>query len=160
MKIKLENNEAAAFHLMYSDTNKHIIIPNVCISNPQNGKSINVMGFVDTGANRSCISSVIVDALGLSPSGKSDILTASGRIETDEFRVNLKFCDTPLSVDDVVVSNVDMNVTDEVIIGMDIITLGDFAISTIDGKVIASMVIPSALKMDLVMFSEVMLRHI
>lgn len=95
----------------------------------------------DTGATNTLISSRIVKALGLKPFGTSGISSVNGIIETNTYLVHVGLPSGS------VVTNVltleDDNEYYEVVIGMDIISQGDFAFSNKDGHSTFSFRIPS-----------------
>lgn len=86
----------------------------------------------DTGASASAISKKVVDSLGLIPTGKGKSSTAAGVVDVDIYTVNILlpckvgFSSMPVSCNDI--GNVD------VLIGMDIISRGDFSITNRNGK--------------------------
>ena len=85
----------------------------------------------DTGATNTLISPRIVKALGLKPFGKSGISSANGIVETNTYLVHVGIPSGS------VVTNIlaleDENDDYEVVIGMDIISRGDFAFSNHEG---------------------------
>lgn len=86
----------------------------------------------DTGATNSIISSDVVDALGLKPTGKSSISSFSGIVETCIYTVDLCF-DNGYKIEGLEVMSGDYCDYD-MLIGMDVINRGEFAISTFGGK--------------------------
>ena len=95
----------------------------------------------DTGATNTLISPKIVKALGLKPFGKSGISSANGIVETNTYLVHVGIPSGS------VVTNIlaleDENDDYEVVIGMDIISRGDFAFSNYEGHSTFSFRIPS-----------------
>lgn len=95
----------------------------------------------DTGATNTLISPRIVKALGLKPFGKSGISSANGIVETNTYLVHVGIPSGS------VVTNIlaleDENDDYEVVIGMDIISRGDFAFSNHEGHSTFSFRIPS-----------------
>lgn len=95
----------------------------------------------DTGATNTLISPKIVKALGLKPFGKSGISSANGIVETNTYLVHVGIPSGS------VVTNIlaleDENDDYEVVIGMDIISRGDFAFSNHEGHSTFSFRIPS-----------------
>lgn len=95
----------------------------------------------DTGATNTLISSKIVKTLGLKPFGESGISSANGIIETNTYLVHVGI---PTGS---VVTNVlaleDENDDYEVVIGMDIISRGDFVFTNHEGHSTFSFRIPS-----------------
>ena len=87
----------------------------------------------DTGASSSAISQRVVDALGLIPTGWGYSDTASGRTKVQKYGVNI-ILPTDVGFPSVEVSCNKMKV--DVLIGMDIISRGDFCITNKGGKTI------------------------
>ena len=108
-----------------------------------NDNKIPIVALWDTGSSYSCISTKLATELKLQPIKKIPLYTSGGYIESDVFNVDLLLGnDIIISVD---VSSVDC-AEDECInflIGMDVITFGDFIISTVDGNVDFSFTIKS-----------------
>jgi uncharacterized protein YchJ len=103
----------------------------------------------DTGATGSVITEKIVKELDLMPTGMTKVSTASGERDVNTYIVSIWL------PNNVVVGNV--KVTEgiihgeyEVLIGMDIITKGDFAITNYDGKTVFTFRFPSAECIDFV----------
>ena len=88
----------------------------------------------DTGASVSCISKPVVAALGLKPTGQRRVLTPHGYAQAGTYLVNIAL---PEDGGDSGFTVFDVEVCDSYIekqgfsalIGMDIITMGDFAVS-------------------------------
>lgn len=102
----------------------------------------------DTGATNSVISPKIVADLGLQPTGKKVCFTAGGQKEMDTYLVAIKLPNG--------VGFPSVNVTEakvqgfDALIGMDIISGGDFAVTAENGKTILSYQYPSAKTIDFV----------
>lgn len=102
----------------------------------------------DTGATKSVISARLVSALGLKPIGKVTICHAQGRTDVNTYLINVLLTNnvgvTFLQVSEGVLSGFDM------LIGMDIISQGDFALSCSKGKTVFSFQLPSTHEIDYV----------
>ena len=100
----------------------------------------------DTGASQSVITESVVSALGLSSSFPSVTLqTANGSREASVYLVNIYFGSvriTGVQVLDAVISDTD------VLIGMDVIGSGDFAITHSDGRTCMSFRAPPGKRID------------
>ena len=98
----------------------------------------------DTGATNCAITPKVIAALGLKPIGKTKVSHADG--DTDGVNVYLP--------NNIVIQNVKVSEcknekdTFGVLIGMDIITLGDFSISNVNNETTFSFRIPSVKKVD------------
>lgn len=100
----------------------------------------------DTGATGSVISQRIIDACGLKPTGMVQAHGVDGIHDTETFLVNIGLPNA------VVVHTVEVTRGKlpgfDALIGMNIITLGDFAVTNKDNKTVFSFRIPSAVTID------------
>lgn len=111
----------------------------------------------DTGATHSAITAKVADDLGLKPTGIAEVLHAKGKSSTNTYLVNISL-PNKVMMGQVRVTEVelipDSNLTDEdqpqILIGMDIIGMGDFAVTNVNGKTIMSFRTPSAREIDFV----------
>lgn len=95
----------------------------------------------DTGATNTLISPKIIKALDLKPFGKSGISSANGIIETNTYLIHVGIATGSVITN--ILALEDDNEDYEVVIGMDIISQGDFAFSNKDGHSTFSFRIPS-----------------
>lgn len=101
----------------------------------------------DTGATGTVVTQAVVDDLGLKPIGLVECHTANGSKQCSVYMVCLML---PNGI------NVDVRGTEgtlegfDVLIGMDVITLGDFSITNLNGKTTMSFRIPSQHEIDFV----------
>ncbi len=102
----------------------------------------------DTGATNSVISQKVVQALGLQPSGRVLVRGVHGESETETFLVNV-FLPNRVVIHGVKVSLGNIGSID-VLVGMDIIGHGDFAVSNAGGKTTFSFRVPSFEEIDFV----------
>ena len=86
----------------------------------------------DTGATNTVISPEVVEALGLKSAGKASISAYGGVVEACTYRIDLCF-ENGYRIQNLEVLSGDYSDYD-VLIGMDVITQGDFGISTVNGK--------------------------
>lgn len=104
----------------------------------------------DTGATGTCISEELVKELDLVPTGKLNISTPSGSSVVNTYLVDILF-PNKVMIKDVVVCGTKIGEQGiQVLIGMDIITLGDLAVSNYEGKTTFSFRIPSRTETDYV----------
>ena len=89
-------------------------------------------GVWDTGATGTVVTKKVIDELGLKPTGQTDVYTANGQMTTNTYLVNIHL-PMNLNIRSVIVTEGNLRGTD-LLIGMDIITLGDFAITHTNGK--------------------------
>ena len=102
----------------------------------------------DTGATNSAISPRIVKECSLRPTGVTQLHTADGSQRHNTYRVSI-FLPNHVVVPEVTVS--ECNLLDaDVLIGMDIIGAGDFAVTNPDGKTLFSFRLPSRERIDFV----------
>jgi len=109
------------------------------------------LGVWDTGATSTVITQRVVDALGLKPIGIAFVNTASEQnVQTFEYLVDVHLYDGKVCVQSVRVTLGNIGGASDCLIGMDIITLGDFAITNVSGKTTFSFRIPSVQEIDFV----------
>ena len=98
----------------------------------------------------SAISHDVVQKLGLIPVSKAKNYTAGGMVNVDIFVINIK---SPSNIEFsmIPVTGNDLGDTD-MLIGMDIISKGDFAITNVGGKTTFSFRIPSVETIDFVRY--------
>lgn len=111
-------------------------------------KTIKGIAQWDTGASGSCISERVVNELGLIQTGKMLIRTPTGSDTVNSYSVGVML---PNGVFIPSVTVFGSSIGDQgidMLIGMDIITMGDFAVSNFEGKTVFSFVIPSLGKID------------
>lgn len=115
-----------------------------------NGKNITVPALWDTGATGTCISTSVANALGLVPTGLQSIKTPSGESTVSTYLVDIRL-PNGVGIRDVPVCG--SKIGDQglgLLIGMDIIINGDFAISNYNGKTVFTFRIPSKQTTDYV----------
>ena len=97
----------------------------------------------DTGASVSCITSNIVEKYNLTSTGKSNFYTGGHRESklTDIYSINLMFRDD-FVFNNLRVLKIEKHDVFDIIIGMDIISKGDFSVSNLNGKTSFSFRIP------------------
>ncbi|MCH7828467.1 retropepsin-like domain-containing protein [Patescibacteria group bacterium] len=111
----------------------------------------------DTGATHSAITKKVADELGLKPTGLVDVRHAKGLSKTNTYYVNIEL-PSHLMIGNVRVTEVelipDANTSDDqqpqILIGMDIIGLGDFAVTNYKGNTILTFRTPSIEEIDFV----------
>ena len=126
------------------------IITEVTIILPNTNIKQLVKAIWDTGATASVITEKIVNALGLKPTGMSNVITANGPTVQSTYIVDIVLPNN-LQVRDVTVTGAPGFSSDcDVLIGMDIISLGDFSITNFEGNTCLSFRFPSCHKIDYV----------
>ncbi len=113
----------------------------VCITVDE--KDMSVTALWDTGATNSCISEEVVTNLGLIPTGKVNMQTPAGNAEHNTYLVDIKLPNNVL-INDLQVS--DSKIGSQgigMLVGMDIISKGDLAVSNYKEKTVFTFRIPS-----------------
>jgi len=112
---------------------------------------VKFLGIWDTGATSTVITQKVVDALGLKPIGIALVNTASEQnVQTFEYMVDVHLYDGEVCVQNVRVTLGNLSGGGDCLVGMDIITLGDFAITNVNGTTTFSFRIPSVQEIDFV----------
>ena len=106
----------------------------------------------DTGATNCVISQAVIDACGLIPTGRTIVYSVDGQGESDTYLVNI-FLPNSVGVTGVRVTKGSFPGAD-ILIGMDIIAGGDFAVTNFDGITKFSFRIPSETHIDFVAESQ------
>lgn len=97
----------------------------------------------DTGATGTCISRELVNRLNLMPTGKVKVSTPSGVGVMNKYVINLVL-NNEIRIQNLIVMDSEIGKQGiDVLIGMDIISTGDFAVSNFDEKTQFSFRIPS-----------------
>lgn len=105
-------------------------------------------GLWDTGATNSVITEATALAMGLKPSGKTQSHTAGGVVSCNLYLVNL-YLPNNVTAHGVQVTEMKETVGGfGVLIGMDVISQGDFSITNVDGKTTFSFRMPSRTEID------------
>ena len=123
-------------------------------------KKIEVKQYVaiwDTGATNSVITKKVVDELGLKPIGVREMRHAGGKSQANLYLVNITLPNNVV-IQGVTVSEADLTDSDllpeneklQILIGMDIIAMGDFAVTSGNGNTIMSFRIPTAAELDFI----------
>jgi hypothetical protein len=106
----------------------------------------------DTGATNTVVSPKVILACNLLPIGMDLVHHADGEVKAEKFIINL-YLPNNLVVYNLPVICMNLFETD-VLIGMDVITKGDFAISNFNGKTVFSFRFPSICLIDFVAMSK------
>jgi len=100
----------------------------------------------DTGATGTVISQRVVDECGLRPIGATDVFTAGGILLCEVYLINI-FLPNEVGFPNVTVTKGNMGTT-EVLIGMNLINKGDFALTHENGNTVFSFRYPSLTTID------------
>ena len=115
-----------------------------------NNKSIDGKGQWDTGATTTCISEKVVRDLGLISTGRAQITTPSGIKIVGTYLIDI-ILPNKVMIKDIKVLDTDIGRQGiELLIGMDVILGGDFALTNLNKKTTISFVSPSMKEIDFI----------
>ena len=113
-------------------------------------KTATVTALWDTGATGTCVSTEVAKELSLEPSGRQIIKTPSGQKEVNTYLISVGLPNhvtiTGIQACETEIGNQGIGL----LIGMDIITLGDFSVTNYKGKTVFTYRIPSQGVIDFV----------
>lgn len=148
------NQEITVNALTYNPKKRvNVILTPIEITNfLDKAKRINSRGLWDTGATNSCITREHAKQLGLKPVQKANVQGVFGLREVPVYYVNVTLNNQQISIDVLVTECDSLSADGDVgmLIGMDIIGLGDFAISNYEGETTMTFRRPSIAKTDYV----------
>jgi predicted aspartyl protease len=126
----------------------------VRIHKPNEAISLRISAIWDTGATGSVISKQTIEKLGLAQTGFKVVSTANGTIRKKSYTIDIELPNKVL-VQGLVATETEFLYGDcDALIGMDIITLGDFSITNHKGDTCFSFRIPSSHVIDYLTSSE------
>jgi len=142
-----ESNEGHNFTFEYNEIVRSLHTPVRIESAINTQGEIEIDGLWDTGAGCSLIRPEVASRLNLQRVSETFISTPSGKdIPSKVYIVNISLPNDAKILDLLVVEGIPNSC--DMLIGMDIINHGDFAISNFDGKTTFSFRIPSLMKID------------
>ena len=106
------------------------------------------IGIWDTGATNTVITQEVVDRCLLKPTGVTRVHGIGGLKPTLTFLVNITIMDGRIHIYNLPVTLGELPAGSHLLIGMDIIARGDFAITNVGGKTVFSFRIPSLKTID------------
>ena len=109
----------------------------------------NYIALWDTGSTMSVISEELASKLNLEPVGEMLAETAGGKYVAKRYVVSISLPNR-LNIENVMISSGKLGPGIDLLIGMDIITLGDFAITNYNNKTVFSFRFPSCEVIDFV----------
>ncbi|MDO6761749.1 retropepsin-like aspartic protease [Tamlana sp. 2_MG-2023] len=122
----------------------------ILLSNPSVNITVNQYEAIwDTGATGTVITSKVATELGLKPTGLVTSNHAGGSSQVPTYLVNI-YLPNGIRVQGVRVIEAVLSGNTEILIGMDIISLGDFAFTNVNGEACFSFRIPSIKQIDYV----------
>lgn len=119
--------------------------PNVKIARPTQSEFLAIW---DTGATNTVITETVVNTCGLKPIGMARVNTVNGQTDCPVFLINL-FLPSNVGFHHLRVTQGQLTGAD-MLIGMDVITRGDFVVTNKDSKTVFSFRIPSCQCIDFV----------
>jgi len=141
-----KNPHGLSFTAKYNSITR-ILLTNVYIESPINNNRIEAKAIWDTGASQSLIRPEIAKKLDLKPVSKTLMSTPSGKgIQSNVYSIYVHLPNGARIVNVFALEGIP-NICD-MLIGMDIISLGDFAITNNNGKSMFSFRIPSMAEID------------
>lgn len=145
----------SAFTYSFNGKVRELIVP-AKVSLPIPGKIkeddkriFDTLALWDTGASGSVITKSLAQKMGLKPQSRQKVYHAGGQSISNVYIVNIYF-EPKIRVLSVRVTECDDNHRFGMIIGMDVITMGDFSISNFANKTTFSFRVPSEKKTDYV----------
>jgi len=130
----------------------NVIITDTEVKNIFTGKTIPTKAIWDTGAMNTVVTEKMAYDLGLISIGKANVTGVHGQKIVNRYIVNVTLNNKSISLD-VPVTECSALSSDEsigVLIGMDVITRGDFAITNFSGNTVMTFRVPSIQKIDFV----------
>lgn len=113
----------------------------------------------DTGASASAITQNVVDQCGLAPIGMTKVQTADGEVDAELYLVNMGL-PNQVGFMHLQVTKANLGANADVLIGMDIISQGDFTVTNKGAVTVFSYRYPSVVHIDFVReHNEAHLRH-
>jgi len=120
----------------------------VQIDRPKERSGRQYFAIWDTGASGTCISNKLAEFLKLEPVSFVDTNTANGAVRCPVSLVDIRF-ESGLTFQNVTVTVANL-LTYDALIGTDIISLGDFSVTNLDGETCVTFGVPSIKKHDYV----------
>ncbi|MRY85105.1 aspartyl protease family protein [Parabacteroides distasonis] len=138
--------------LTISTPKSNVIKTDVKISNPKSGTHISTKGIWDTGATNSVITKSTAQALGLIPISMAKVIGVHGSKEVPVYRVSITLNNENISLETEVTECEELSGTQNIgmLVGMNIIGMGDFSISNFNGETTMTFRVPSLEKIDYV----------
>jgi hypothetical protein len=146
----MQLNNPVSFTIKSKTGLSNVLYTAVHIVVPGSNKSCEINAIWDTGASRSVITSDVTKALGLIPTGMSQVHTANGTALQNTYTVHIGLPNKVLIQDIITTEALALSSGYNALIGMDIITLGDFSITNHKGFTCMSFRVPSSHEIDYV----------
>lgn len=128
------------------------ITSQVTLKDPFTGKELHTNGIWDTGATNSVITKSSASALGLKPISRAVVNGVHGSKEVNVYFVNITLNNNQITLNSTVTECEELSAdhSNGMLIGMDIISRGDFCVTNSDGHTTMTFMVPSQRKFDFV----------
>jgi hypothetical protein len=128
------------------------IVTSVDVTNLATNQKIQTKGIWDTGATDSVITKSTAAALRLLPVNTTTVRGVHGVKEVNAYYVNITLCNKNITLNALVTECDELSADNSVgmLIGMNMITMGDFAVTNYQGQTTMSFRVPSLQKIDFV----------
>ena len=127
-----------------------VLITDINVHLPGNAKSSSVKAIWDTGATGSAITKRVALQLGLQPTGMAQVDTANGLVTQNTYTIDIGLPNNVI-IQGIIATEIDALAAGcDALIGMDVITLGDFSITNHQGITCMSFRVPSSHEIDYV----------
>lgn len=138
--------------LTISTPKSNVIKTDVKISNPKSGIFVGTKGIWDTGATNSVITKSVAQALGLIPISMANVTGVHGCKTVPVYRVAITLNNENISLETEVTECEELSGTHDtgMLVGMNIIGMGDFSITNFNGETTMTFRVPSLEKNDYV----------
>jgi len=127
-----------------------VLISPISIIIPNTKKVLKTQAIWDTGATSSVVTEAVVKALGLVPTGMCMVSTANGNVNQYKYIVDIQLPNNVVFRGLTVTGVPGLSGGCEVLIGMDIISMGDLSITNHNGTTCMSFRLPSSHEIDYV----------
>jgi len=130
------------------------LITDIGVSLPHQQNSTNTLpfkGLWDTGATTCAITSMVAKAIGARPVSKIIVKGVHGPQPCNQYLINI-YLPNHIRIDSIPAMELFDNDQFDALIGMNVISLGDFSISNLDGKTSFTFRMPSCQKPDFVKY--------
>ena len=107
------------------------------------------MGIWDTGATGTVITDKVIQSLGLKPTGMTQVQSANGISRQETYLASI-YLPNRIVIPNIEVTRGVLGVSGDILLGMDIISKGDFVLTNRNGKTWFSFRIPSLQRFDFV----------
>jgi hypothetical protein len=144
------SNPISAFTIKSIGGILRVLVTEATIFVPNGGSQLKVNAIWDTGATGSAITDKVVSALGLIPTGMAQVHTAGGVVPQNTYTIDIGLPNGVI-IQGIIATGVPLlSSGNDALIGMDVISLGDFSVTNHKGITCMSFRIPSSHEIDYV----------